>query len=286
MIIQRPDVINDKTKVIQLGNLEARLVDIKDNLIDNNKKSNKSLRSGYWINLDNEIYYFKIPHFTQGYINELLGEKISLEFGLDTIHNQLAEGIVKVNGKEVKIYGLLSKWARKPDYNYQSLKDIIYGTNPQIKPNTFDSSNLSILKSIDQVYKDQPICKQFRGFITRDFFTQETDRVENEILIAKKDNKIELGFLSDYEYEWQNLSSKYQFFKYLKLDLSDQQTISEIKQDPFFQEAFTKALEINVIYLLEQIKEEHKIKLIDYDKNYYKEKEEQIKQLIRSKKLG
>ena len=281
MIGKKPDIIAKETKIIELEKLEEKLVTIKDNIIEKNKRSNNSLQSGYWIMLDGELYYFKIPPFPQAYMNELLGEKISLEFGLETIHNQLASGIIKQNGKEIKIYGLLSKWARKPGYSYHILKRKI--DNKNLK--SFDSSNLSILECIDQMYPGQPICEQLRAFITREFFTQETDRLESELLIATKDNKTEIGFLTDYEFEWMNMSSKYSLFGLFNLDLADQQTIYQIQQDPFFQASFTKALEINIMYLLEQIKEEHKIRLIDYDKNSYKEKEDQIKSLIRVKKL-
>lgn len=290
MKVTKPDIITKETKVIELGQLEDRLVTLKDNLIEKNKRSNNSLLSGYWIMLDNELYYFKISPFTQGYINELLGEKISLEFGLETIHNQLASGIIKTNGKEVEIYGLLSKWARKSDYSYHLLKYVVnkkllLNTVQNKGPKSFDSSNLSILECIDQMYPGQPICEQIRNFITRDFFTQEKDRLESELLIATKDDKTELGFLSDYEYEWLDINDKYFLSGFLFLDLSNQQTICQIQQDPFFQASFTKALEINVMYLLEQIKEEYKIRLIDYDKNNYKEKVHKMQRIIKEKGL-
>lgn len=75
-------------------------------------------------------------------------------FGLPTVHNDLAEGIIKRNNKEVKVYGLLSRWARKPDYHYQTLEKIVYGENKVINPNSFDYENLSILNCIDLVYKN------------------------------------------------------------------------------------------------------------------------------------
>lgn len=280
--MDKPDIITKHTKLIDLGNLKEKLVNINDDLIEEDKKSNDSTQSGYWLNLDDSIYYLKVAPFTQGYINELLGEKISLEFGLETVHNQLATGIIKHQGKETKIYGLLSKWARKPDYDYHILKNVIY---KNIKRKLPDSSNLSILEYIDETYKNQPICGQMRSFITREFFTQETDRLDNELLIATKDKKVELGFLSDYEFEWLETSSRYSLYGMLNLDTSDEQTIQQIQQDQFFQAAFTKALEIDVVYLLEQIQEEHKIRLIDYDKNNYSQKAHIMKRIIKTKKL-
>lgn len=282
MIGQKPDIITKETRLIELGNLKNILIDLKDNIIDKDKRSNNSLQSGYWISLDGEIYYFKIPPFTQSYINELLGEKISLEFGLETVHNQLATGIIKRYGEEVKIYGLLSKWARKKDYNYNILKNVLINNRDV---NLFDSSNLSILDFIDQIYKNQAICKQIRYFITREFLTQETDRLQSELLIATKGNNTELGFLTDYEFEFMKYSSQYSLSGLLRLDLSESLTLNKIKTDLFFQEAFTKALEIDITYLLDKMTEEHKIRLIDYDKNNYKEHETQMKKIIRSKKI-
>lgn len=281
----KPDIITKETKVIQLGHLEDKFINIKSSLIENSKKENNRLKNGYWIMIEDEIYYFKVPGFTQGYINELLGEKISSEFNLETVHYQLAEGIININGKEVVVYGLLSKWARKKDYSYQMLKDIIYNKNSKINPKSFDSSNLSLLNQIDEVYQGQPICEQLRAFVTREFFTQEKDRIESEILLATKNDQTELSFLSDYEYEWLDVRSQYSLFRLLKLDLNNPQVISQVQKDPFFQTSFAKALEINVMHLLEQIKEDHKIRLIDYDKNNYKEKEMLVKSLIRNKKL-
>jgi len=282
MIGQKPDIITKETKLIELGKLENILIDLKDNIIDKDKRSNKSLQSGYWISLDGEIYYFKIPPFTQSYINELLGEKISLEFGLETVHNQLATAVINRYGEEVKIYGILSKWARKKDYNYNILKnELIHNRDFSL----LDSNNLSILDLIDQIYQNQAICKQIRYFITREFFTQETDRLQSELLIATKGNNTELGFLTDYEYEFMKFSSQYSLSGLLKLDLSESSIINQIKNDLYFQEAFTKALEIDSICLLDKIIEEYKIRLIDYDKNNYKEHERQMKKIITSKKI-
>ena len=284
--IIKPDIINKTTNVISLGKIESKLVNIEDDLIDKNKKSNDCLTSGFWVNVDGELHYFKVPTYTQGYINELLGEKISLHFGLPTVNNKLAEGIINLNGQEVRIYGLLSKWARKPDYRYQTLADITYGEKSIINPSSFDYDDLSILGCFDKVYYGQPVCEQFRRLIVRDFFTQETDRLEQEILIATKDNEVELGYLSDYEYEWgDSLRSKYILFKYLKVDASNRKIISQIQDDPYFQQALQKALDINVIELLNQIKEESKINLIDYDMKGYQAKEEKMKNLIKSKKM-
>lgn len=285
MKIIKPDIITNKTKVIELGHLENKLVEIECNLIEENKKSNSSLKSGYWIQLNGGIYYFKVPTFTQGYLNELLGEKISLEFGLESVHYQLAEAIIYINGIETKVYGLLSKLAIKPGYSYQKLKNIICDETSKTVSMLLDSSNLSILSHIDSIYQGQPICRQMRLLIAREFFTQEVDRIESEILLATKDNQTELGYLTDYEYEWLDIKSQYSLLGLLKLDLADSEIIGTIKQDSFFQEAFIKSLQINVPKLLEQIIEKHKIRLISYDKNNYDEKSELVKTLIRRKRL-
>ena len=101
-------------------------------------------------------------------------------------------------------------------------------------------------------------------FIIRDFFTQEYDRLESEILLATKDNITELGYLLDYEYEWgTDFRTRYVLFKYLRLDSNNEKVISQLQNDPYFQQALTQAMDMDVVTMLKEIQEEFKIKLID-----------------------
>lgn len=284
--IIKPDIINRQTTVINLGKIENKLVTLNDRIIRKSKRSNDGVISGYWLNIDGELYYFKVPSYTRGFINELLGEKISLHFGLPTVNNKIASGSITWEKHEQKIYGLISKWARKPGYEYQTLCDVVYGKESPIKPNSFDTEDLSILSCIDKVYPNQPINEQIRKFIIRDFFTQEYDRLEGEILLATKDNITELGYLLDYEYEWgKDFRSIYIFLKYLRLDPNNEKVISQLHNDYYFQKALQQAMDMDVVTMLKEIQEEFKIKLIDYDINLYQYKQQQMKNYIKSKKM-
>ena len=284
--ITKPDIINRKTKLINLGQIEEIIVDINDELINPNKKSNDSITSGYWITIDGELYYFKVPTYTQEYINELLGERISLHFQLPTVNNKLATALVKMDGHEQQIYGLVSKWARKPDYEYQTLQDAIYGETSQVNSNSFDIADLSILTYIDRMYNNQPICEQFRTFIIRDFFTQETDRLESEIMLATKDGITELGYVLDYECEWgKQFRTKYVLFNYLRLDPNNEKVISQLQNDPYFQQALKQAMNIDVVKMLSEIRKEFNINLIDYDIKLYERRQQEMKNYIKSKKM-
>ncbi len=281
---EKPDFITKATKVVSLGEIESKLIVLNDKIILQNKQSNDSLQSGYWIQLGNQIYYFKKPTFTQGYLNELLGVKITEYFGLPTVHYQLAQGIVvNHHGEKIKIYGLLSPWAREESKQYQTIEQQIYS---DIITVPFKDRDLSLFSYLDQKYRNQPICKEMRLLVVRDFFTQERDRLESEILIARKEEKVELGILSDYEYEWGEPFSKvYHIPKYFKLDPNDDLIVKQIQEDFFLQEAFDLAMNCNVLELLEQVQDEHQIRLIDYDRKHYQNQESRIKQLIRAKKL-
>lgn len=282
----RPDLINKKTKLIRLSELNYKFVSLQDDLIIESKRLNNSILSGYWIEIENELYYLKIPSFTQGFLNELIGEKISLYFDIPTVNYKLCSVNLVNNNKEIEVYGLLSKWARKKDYTYQTLLDIVYEDKPLIDPKQFDYTDLSILEQFDQVYGNQPLCKELRLMITRDFITQETDRLESEILVAKKDNKVELGYLTDYEYEFgENNNYIYHIFKYLTLNPNDKETIKQIQNDLYFQESFTRAMDLDIEKIINQIQEETNINIINYDKELFKTRTESIKKVIKKNRF-
>lgn len=275
---EQPDIIKFKTPILHLGELNQEKV-FDDILIPKSKTSNQNIPSnGCWLNWEDTFGYFKIPITNYSFLKELLGEKISKYFELPTVKYQLADAIWKEENIQYYSYGLFSKYARKKDCQYNNLY--------RIKELRCHSLDLFILNTIDELYPNQPIQKQFRLLIIREFLTQECDRSPSEILFENCDGKISLGPLTDYEMEWVEIPKKeYCLEGYFLLDLDEPKIINQVKQDEYLKEALEKLMNINVLNLLREIEEEHKIKLIDYDKEYFTSQERQIKEYVKSKKI-
>lgn len=275
---EQPDIIKFKTPIIHLGKLEQKKV-LDDTLIPEEKTSNQNIPSnGCWVKFEDTYGYFKIPYTNYSFLKELIGEKITSYFNLPTVNYHLADATWQMDGKEYYAYGLFSKYARNNDCEYNILNKI-----DGLKYNIDD---LSILKSIDELYPNQPIQSQFRFLIIREFLTQEYDRIPSEILIENNNGKINLGPLTDYEMEWiQYPEKEYRLANYLTFNLEIPEVITQVKQDPYFQESLEKLMVINVSKLLKEVSKEHQIRLIDYDKEYFTKQEKQIKEYVKSKKI-
>lgn len=274
----KPDIIKTKTPLLNLGNITNQNV-LYDSLIPAKKLSNKMITcNGAWLNYENNFGYFKVPITNGSFLKELLGVKITKYFNLPTVEYKLATATWQENENSYYGYGLFSKYARNNNSKYTTL-DRIYNLK-------YDYDDLSILDSIDDIYPNQPINKEFRYFIIRDFFTQEYDRVTSELLIENSNNRINLGPLMDYEMEWVEFPKKgYTLRGYLTFDLDNYETKYRVKKDDYFKDALDKLMDIDILKLLEEIKEEHQIRLIDYDKEYFMNQEKQIKEYVKSKNV-
>ncbi len=249
-------------KWLDLGNVTEYVYSFEDKIIPPDKINNRTI---LWLKLDGQVYAFKRRLEERFLINELLGVKVSEYFGIDTVHHDLATCVLY--GK--KTYGLLSPMARKENACYTYFwKELTEKT--KIRP---PYNMIKILSKTDEVFKKEPICKEIRSLIVRDFFTNEYDRVTSEILI-EKEQSIHLGYLSDYELEFSFPFETYTWDTTNILTL-DYENISFIEQDEELINKFHLALKCNLIHLLEELEEEKKLRISD-------EKKENIKKFSRS----
>ena len=242
---------------VDLGNVTDCVYSFEDEIIPSDKINNRTI---LWLKLDGQVYAFKRRLDERLIINELLGEKVSEYFGIDTVHHELATCVLY--GK--RTYGLLSPMARKENASYTYFwKELTEKT--KIRP---PYNMIKILSKTDEVFKKEPICKEIRSLIVRDFFTNEYDRVTSEILI-EKEKSIHLGYLSDYELEFGLPFEAYTWDTTSILAL-DYETIPFIEQDEELMKKFHLALKCNLLHLLEELEEEKKLRISD-------EKKEDIK---------
>ncbi len=248
---------------VDLGNVTDCVYSFEDEIIPSDKINNRTI---LWLKLDGQVYAFKRRLDERLIINELLGEKVSEYFGIDTVHHELATCFL--NGK--RTFGLISPMARKENASYT-----FFWKELANKTEICANSNITeILSKTDEVFKGEPICEEIRSLIVRDFFTNEFDRVTSEILIEKGDS-IHLGYLCDYEVEFDLPFEAYTWDENCVLSLNSELLIPFIQCDSELMKKFHLALKCNLLHLLEELEEEKKLRIS-------KEKKEEIKKFSRS----
>lgn len=261
-----------------LGKLEEKQIIFQDKIIPPHKRNNRHLkRDGLWIEEKNQKYYFKTREkdsYRSLIIHELVGEKVSEYFGLDTVHFELSTGTIR--GK--KVYGLLSKWARKEDKKYYMLGDFL---NEQ---HAWNIDGFNILKAIDTTCKNEPIEKEIRALLAREFFTNEHDRQNSEILVEKGPDSIHLGYLSDYEMEFEenNIESSVRLPYFSEIDLQSMKTREIITKDKLLLLQFKKALAISLKEIITEIEDTHKLRITKKEKQSLLDYESRRKEEISS----
>jgi len=242
---------------IELGNLEKQRIYFNDKIISEDKREKGNIYvSGCWLERQNQIYYFKTRQknlLRQFILHELLGEKVSEFFGLQTVHYRLASGVIK--GKEV--IGLLSKWEREETSKYINLQNFLNRNSFQV------FKDLEVLDRVREDYGNSPLFLEMIAFFVREYFTNETDRIASEILIEKKEREVHLGYLCDYESEFENpndYNTNYVPGLY-SLNLRSNDMINKIKKEKKLLLEFEKALTISLKDMLEEIEQIHQLNL-------------------------
>ena len=287
--------IKPNANIVNLGNFE-NIVEMKDQSVSFGKRKSLDIYdNGFWIQLDDKLYYFKTIKTITRLINDLLGVKITEYFELPSVQYKIAKGFY--NGEE--IYGLISKYQRNKEYKYSNLYDLAYSEDSPITE-PYDIRNLSFLKSLESAYSGTILPNQLKKLIVRDFVTNEKDRKMSEIHIREKNNIIEIDKIFDYEIEWnlvgeanttdiddieinkEDINLDYKIPGLLSLTKKD---LSYIQNDPIFQKNLLKFMDMEVASMLEQIELENKIVLTQSDYDYYSLYAETVKSKIKSEKF-
>lgn len=250
-----------------LGDIEEKIEFFDDELIPEVYRT----EYGFFLRIQGERYYFKEYDLKSEYLGELLGEKVTLQMGLQSVHYTLAKGTYR--GQEC--YGVLSKWARKNNFVYHTFPQMIQ------KNYQYKKVGLSILNELERTFPNEPINEEFRNFLAREYFTKEYDRISNEIIIETDGNHIHLGYCLDYEKEFQRLHTNIVLPFYYILDLTQDRTLCSIYQDERLIESFRKVLKINLEELLEEIKKEKLLRITSEEQMEMKNWQEGVKREIK-----
>ena len=229
----------------------------------------------HWFKVDNEWYFYKGYQVSMMLINELLGEKVSEYFDLETIHYHLA----KFNYQGKSEIGLASKSFCQVGFKYKRAPEL----------HLEQKEDLSVLDTIrkicqnDQEYK--ALLLDIKKMFVRDFMCSESDRHEGNFLFKINDSGIRLAPLFDYEDSFIQSDPLY-YHKWLgSLDLNRFACIETIQKDPEWQELFEKAMQLDIPAIIEEIKDENQFIIpLDYTK-YYIDSVDCIKNLVKSNKL-
>ena len=271
-----PAIVGKNTKVVDLGKLEdIQLISLEDETVPPLKRDNYNHRvSGYWLKRENKIYYFKVPIFEHQILKELVGEKITLYFGLPSVHYQLA----KLKIEDQTVYGLLSQYTRQKDKEYMLLKDWAVKEG-------WEQENF--LRFLNEGYGDQPLLEEYKKLLVRELYTQEEDRQDDELIVEIDQGKVRLSPLVDYEEEF-ILKRKLDPVKIPGIqtfDIEDISTLLAVKLDKSFEHYFGQVKKLRINKLFTELKGELNLKLHPVDRKYYQDYDAGIKKHLKKYNL-
>ena len=286
----------DRLRITNLENIE-NLVKMTDETIAFDKKSNLNPAiNGLWINVGNDIYYFKLMKNISYLLNDLLGVKITQYFGLPSVEYKLARGFY--NGKEM--FGLISKYQREENYQYENLEDIVYGSSSLIET-PFDVRTISFLDALEIAYPEEPLSRQLKTLLVRDLVTNEKDRKMGEVHIRKNNTSklVEIDKVYDYEMEWNLLDDDNDSIDVLDINAEDinldykipglltltKESLPYIRTDTVIQENLNKFMDLEIVSLLEQVEIETNLALSQLDYDFYSMYSETMKQKLKKERF-
>lgn len=224
-----------------------------------------------WFKKDSTWYYFKSDDLIY-ILNELLGEKISEYFSLETAHYQLA----KINFDMFNKYGIasanfcssLNKYKRITDLNFSHF-------------NGFDwLNNIKTLCKNNNEYK--MFLLDLKKLFIRDFMSRERDRNISNFLFKMNDNGIRLAPLFDYEGSFFGDVDYYSNPLGI-LDINNLNTCDLLKHDQDFQNLLEKIMDFNIEKKLKIIEEENNLNVPLEFKEYYKQQIFETQELVLKK---
>ena len=231
-----------------------------------------------WFKVNNEWLNFKDNKYYQYIINELLGEKISEYFDLETIHYRIGKLII--NGKCDK-YGIISKSFCDKKYEYLTLDE--YFSKIQKK-------DLNIIKEINKVTNNKKEClnltNDLKKMFIRDFYTGQRDRIYFNMILKKTNKGIRLGPLFDYEYSFNPIDPSIYRSSLCKISLYDKNTCDLLRNDKKFQELIQKIMNINLKNIIEDIEDSQKIIIPTKDKSLYNIHDREVKKTSKGKEIN
>lgn len=224
-----------------------------------------------WFKKGSTWYYFKSDDLIY-ILNELLGEKISEYFSLETAHYQLA----KINFNMFNKYGIASANFCSLSNEYKRITDLNFSHFDE-----FDwLDNIKTLCKNNNEYK--MLLLDLKKLFIRDFMSREKDRNISNFLFKITATGVRLAPLFDYE------GSLFGDVDYYSnplgtLDINNLNTCDLLKHDQDFQMLLEKLMDFNVEKQLEIIEEENNFNIPIAFKEYYKQQIFETKELVKKR---
>lgn len=224
-----------------------------------------------WFKKGATWYYFKSDDLIY-VLNELVGEKISEYFALETAHYQLA----RINFNMFNKYGITSANFCSPSNEYKRITDLNFSHSDE-----FDwLDNIKVLCKNNDEYKR--LLLDLKKLFIRDFMSRERDRNISNFLFKINANGVRLAPLFDYEGSFFG-DVDYYFNPLGMLDTNNMNTCDLLKHDQDFRVLLERLLNFNIEKSLENIEEENNFHIPIEFKEYYKQQIFKTKELVLKK---
>ena len=228
----------------------------------------------HWHKIDGEWHYFKCGNDYYHFIRELLGEVVSKYFYLDSVNYEIG----KLINNDKEQYGVLSKNFCDKKSKYRRIWD--YGIN--LKRDLFIYDELwMICHDMDNYHS---LSSDLKKLMVRDFYTSEGDRMAYNFLIKEKDGEKRLAPLYDYSLSFEYVNPYYRSEIGI-ININDKKCIKKIKEDYEFQYLFNHLMDVDMVSLLQEVEDKNHILIPGDDWRYFTKYDNDMKKLIRSKKI-
>lgn len=230
-----------------------------------------------WHKKGNKWYYFKAQDDSLSLINELIGEIISIHFGLDTANFKLSK--LNIEGKKTKI-GVASLNFFDRNYSYKRSYD--YGLQEGYGLDVLENI-LGICFGIENYHL---LVDDLKKLFIRDFYTSETDRVICNLFFKEGENEVRLAPLFDYEssFLFENPHGHYKNC-IGRLYIDDPKTQKVLRDDEEFQKLLTILMTSRMANFIEETEDKHEILVPECIENHYKSHATKIKRLVRENNI-
>ena len=290
-------IVSFKTPVIELEKTDYDIDTLSKEI---NTSPYDILHKPNWFKIGDEWYYFKAMDKLERFINEILGSFLAESNGIPTAKFKVASYF---NGRYTS-YGLISK-------NFK-LQGKTYTTTYDLKLPVYDQG-LSNIVTVREYFKEE---KDYYNFITSllistaiDFYMNQIDRVNENLLFIKDKNSLSLAPMFDYSlsmdigkksvcakfddiarlytfYYKENERKKEQKFgsAFLNIIFPSREARKLFYDYPKFYETFKRLIDFDMESFLNMVEDNYPIAIPKYLKEHYlgysKEKQAFIKKMI------
>ena len=223
--------------------------------------------------LDGTYYFFKIFNHLYPVLNELIGPKIARYLELRSAQNYPA---IMQYHRNNKFYGIVSKNFKDPNKEYKNIFQL--GFNNKTSPHY---RNIRKLKKYCRKEDYEEILNDIFKMTALDYLMGQKDRVASNFLFEQDGDKITLAPLFDYAESYDHIKWGC-YFNQEKVKRScsvgnalfapafwDPKFKKFLKKYPRFQKYLEKIQEIDIIEILKEIEDEHKLIIPEDYKKYY-----------------